>query len=196
MEIGRVVSSSDHSDYLVQVHGPGDVPLQPTAVERGFGNFVDIPISSDRGLIGVIYSTQLLNPAYGAFGPRLSTQSELPVFSPDYLSETATLLGVSIVGSHRSSSDDDEFDQQTPTESADVDTPVHLLEESQFLAFHRSTGRVRLAYFPRLLARPFPSLPDLLCTILDRLIVAYPEEAARLKVARQNIRWRALIPAT
>ena len=83
MEIGRVVGSNDQLDYIVQVYGPGDVASPPRQSDRAFGRFVQIPVGADR-LIGIVYTTQLLNPSYGTLGPRLSSERELPVFSPDY----------------------------------------------------------------------------------------------------------------
>ena len=94
LEIGKVVGSNDQADYLVQVHGPGDVPIAPAPTEHAFGQFVEIPVDDANRLVGIIYTTQLFNPSYGALGPRLSTEQELPVFSPDYLAETATIVGV------------------------------------------------------------------------------------------------------
>jgi hypothetical protein len=84
------------------------------------------------------------------------------------------------------------YDQTTPRIASAVDAPVRTLGEDEFLAFHYPDGRLRLAYFSRLLARPFPSLVDLLCLIIDRLTVERPAEAPRLKIARQNLRWRAV----
>jgi len=194
-EIGKIVGSNDHSDYVVQVHAPGEVEITPAPADRAFGQFVEIAVDEDYRLIGVIYTTQLVNPAYGTLGPRLSTERELPVFSPDYLAETATLLGISIVGTAQTAGHGIIWNQRTPTLAGDLDAPVRRLAAADFLAFHRPTGQVQVAYFPRLLARPFPGLPDLLCAILDGLIAAFPNEAARLSVARQNIRWRAAIPA-
>jgi hypothetical protein len=193
MELGRVVGSSDQSDYLVHVHAAGDVPTPPSTFDRAFGQFVDIPVDERDHLIGVIYSTQLVNPAYGYLGPRLSTEQELPVFSPDYLQETATILGVSLIGTAHRNAQRVDYQQGTPVLAPAVDAPVNLLDEPEVRAFHRPADRLALAYFPRLLARPFPSLPDLLCAIIDRLIAAFPVERPRLEVARQNIRWRAVV---
>jgi hypothetical protein len=195
MEIGRVVGSNDQADYLVQVHNPGDVPSPPAPRERAFGQFVGIPVDADERLVGVIYATQLVNPAYGTLGPRLSTEQELPVFSPDYLVETATVVNVAILGTARTSGDQTDYDQRTPIVAANVDATVSLLPDEEVVAFHRPSGKLQLAYFPRLLFRPFPALPDLLCSIIDRLIAAFPEERARLLVTRQNLVWRAAIEA-
>jgi hypothetical protein len=192
MEIGRVVGSSDQIDYLVQIHGPGDVATPPSLSDRAFGRFVQIPVGVDR-LIGVIYTTQLLNPAYGTLGPRLSTESELPVFSPDYLAETATVVGVVIAGTARYHGGDVQYDQDTPVGAPEIDAPVTVLSDQDVIAFHRPHGKLRLAYFPRLMARPSPILPDLLCGIVDQVAAAAPQDKPRLDVIRQSIRWRSAI---
>lgn len=192
-EIGRVVGSTDQADYLVQVHNPADVPEPPSPHERAFGQFVEIPVDDAERLVGVIYTTQLVNPTYGSLGPRLSTEQELPVFTPDYLTETATIVGVSIVGTARTTGEAFVYDQRTPRVAASVDATVRRFEDVEMLAFHRPGGNLRLSYFPRLLARPLPTLPDLLCSILDRLIEAFPDDRPRLLVARQNLLWRATI---
>lgn len=193
IEIGRIVGSNDQSDYLVQINTQGEVPAPPSPHDRAFGQFVAIPVDGEGHLIGVIYTTQLLNPSYGTLGPRLSTDQELPIFSPDYLAETATVVGVFALGTARAHPGALAYDQSTPRTAATIDASVRRLEDREFEEFHRPDGRLRLAYFPRLLARPFPSLPDLLCAILDRLITAFPEDHSRLEVARQNIRWRAAV---
>lgn len=195
MEIGRVVGSNDHADYVVQVYGPAEMPEPPTPLDRAFGQFVEIPVDQHDRLIGVIYTTQLLNPEYGTLGPRLSTPQELPVFSPDYLAETATVVGVAVVGSVSNCGGRVVYDQRTPRLASNVDAAVSLLPDEQVTAFHRIDGHLGLAYFPRLLARPLPTLPDLLCAVVDRLIAAYPKERRRLELARQNIRWRAVVGA-
>jgi hypothetical protein len=193
MEIGRVVASNDHADYVVQVYGPAEIPTPPTPLDRAFGQFVEIPVDDRDRLIGVIYTTQLLNPEYGTLGPRLSTPRELPVFTPDYLAETATLVGVAVVGSAHHATGRVDYDQRTPRLAANVDAEVTILTDDQLRAFHEVDGHLRLEYFPRLLARPFPALPDLLCGIVERLIADFPAERRRLEVARQNIRWRAAV---
>jgi hypothetical protein len=192
-EIGRVVGSTDQADYLVQVHNPADVPEPPGPHDRAFGQFVEIPVDDDERLVGVISTTQLINPSYGALGPRLSTEQELPVFTPDYLAETATVVGVSILGTARRVDGLTVYEQRTPSVAASAEAPARALPDVEMIAFHRPGGALRLAYFPRLLARPVPTLPDLLCSILDRLIRAFPEDSPRLRVAKQNLLWRATI---
>jgi hypothetical protein len=192
IEIGRVVASNDQTDYVVHVHGEGDVEAPPSVLDRAFGQFVAIPAGENR-LIGIVYRTQLVNPAYGDLGPRLSTETEIPIFSPDYLRETATLVGVTILGTAWADETELKYDQHTSLLSPAIDAPVFALPDDEFVAFHRPAGRLRLEYFPRLLARPSPSVPDLLRGIVDRLVEAFPDDRPRLSVIRQSITWRAAI---
>ena len=192
MEIGRIVGSSDQTDYVVQVYAEGDVESPPNPGARGFGQFVGIPIEQGT-LVGVIYTTQLVNPAYGSLGPRLSTEQELLIFSPDYLPETSTVVGVVLVGTIHDDGRRVTYEQTTPTVASAIDAPVRRLTDAEVIAFHFPDHQLRLAYFPRLQARTFPSLTDLLCTIIDRLASARPEERERLDVARRNLRWRAIV---
>jgi hypothetical protein len=193
LEIGKVVGSTDQIDYVVQVYGPGDVAAPPTPAQRAFGQFVSIPVDDANDLVGVVYSTQLFNPAYGTLGPRLSTEQELPVFSPDYLAETATIVGVAVVGWATQRRSTRTYFQGTPSLAAPLGAAATTLASEAVLDFHRPLGRVQLAYFPTLLARPSPPLVDLLCGILDRLIAAWPDERRRLNLIRQNLRWRSAI---
>ena len=48
--------------------------------------------------VGVIYDTILLNPAFGSLGPRLSNETQVELFSPDYISEKAVLIYVMVLG--------------------------------------------------------------------------------------------------
>src|ERR1700693_2911588 len=120
MEIGRIVGSTDQTDYAIHVYVTGDGESPPNPAARGFGQFVGVPIDADT-LVGVIYTTVLVNPAYGALGPRLSTEQELPIFSPDYMPETATVVGVALVGTMRVDNGRVTYDQTTPAVASSLD---------------------------------------------------------------------------
>ncbi len=97
--IGKIVKSNTHVDYVCQVYGRGESPVPPQPADYQFGAFVGIELEEEGGqLVGVIYNTLLLNPDFGTLGPRLSPRQELEVFTPDYLAETATLVGVFALG--------------------------------------------------------------------------------------------------
>src|SRR5258708_22573902 len=112
--IGKIVKSYSHINYVCQISGPLEVEVPPHPADYAFGRFVRVAVRSrlldesgvrqDTNLsrqdepscytVGVIYDTILLNPAYGSLGPRLSTETQVKVFSPDYLSELVILVDV------------------------------------------------------------------------------------------------------
>ena len=95
---GKLIKSNAHTDYVCQIYGPGEVDASPSPADYAFGTFVRIPLAVGYGhLVGVIYDTVLLNPEFGNLGPRLSPVSDLAVFSPDYLAEKVTLVGITSV---------------------------------------------------------------------------------------------------
>jgi hypothetical protein len=118
MNIGKIVKSESHINYVCQIHGPLDFDQQPGPADYSFGRFVRIAIrtehteDSDESLqpvlskrsesqkyaVGVIYDTILVNPAFGSLGPRLSNEEQVAVFSPDYISEKAVIIYVMVLG--------------------------------------------------------------------------------------------------
>src|SRR2546421_1095466 len=127
MIIGKIVKSTSHINYICQIYGPLEIEAPPDVADYAFGHFVRVAVPSRRSditchrqvrnqsmdeefsryTVGVIYDTQLLNPAFGSLGPRLSTETQVELFSPDYLSEKAVLVHLVMLGTveqHRSSS--------------------------------------------------------------------------------------------
>jgi hypothetical protein len=190
MLLGRAVKSNSHVDYVVQLFAPGEVAQPPSAEDYAFGRFVRIAVDGGKNsLIGVIYDTLLLNPAYGTLGPRLSGDPQLTAFSPDYMPETATVVGVAVIGQRRQEGPEATYRQGVPPVAARVGAETRLLADEEFVAFHRSEGGARVAYLPRLAAMGNAAMPELLHGILSRLIVAFPEAAATLTVLRSNLDW-------
>src|SRR5579875_3373319 len=107
MFIGKIVKSDSHINYVCQVYGPHEIEVQPDPAHYAFARFVRIALRagfSDEGrgtttyIIGVIYDTLLLNPAFGTLGPRLSNEVQVEMFSPDYISEKVILISILILG--------------------------------------------------------------------------------------------------
>src|SRR5437763_2602143 len=118
MYIGKIVKSDSHINYVCQIYGPREVEVGPDPSDYAFGRFVRVAVRSglsddpntqlDLALgksqepvtyaIGVIYDTILLNPAFGSLGPRLSNETQVELFSPDYISEKAVLIYILILG--------------------------------------------------------------------------------------------------
>ncbi|HEV8193893.1 MAG TPA: hypothetical protein VGP82_20785, partial [Ktedonobacterales bacterium] len=53
---------------------------------------------AEQWAIGLIFDTILVNPAFGTLGPRLSSDEQVELFSPDYLSERAVLVSILLLG--------------------------------------------------------------------------------------------------
>ncbi len=118
MFIGKIVKSDSHINYVCQIYGPREVEVEPGPPDYAFGRFVRIAVRSNQyddpdttldlalGIsqepvtyaVGVIYDTILLNPAFGSLGPRLSNETQVELFSPDYISEKAVLIYVMVLG--------------------------------------------------------------------------------------------------
>jgi hypothetical protein len=192
MTIGKLVKSNVHTDYVCQIYGPGEVEEPPAPDDYAFGMFVRMPLDGGRGdLVGVIYDTVLHNPDFGNLGPRLSPASDLEVFSPDYLTEKVTLVGITAVGALAA---DGRASQGVPPLAAQIDTLVEGMTDEAVRAFHATDdGRVRLGYAPLLLGQGSPLARHLLLRIVERLSELFPDEADRLAVLRHEWTWQTCI---
>lgn len=193
--IGKIVKSNSHIDYVCQVFGAGETLQPPAPEDYCFGAFVAAELEPGAGnratLVGLIYNTLLLNPEFGALGPRLSPRSEVEVFSPDYLAETATLLGVISVGWFDAAG---HVRQGVPALAATVNCPVRLLGDDEVYAFHASSsGAPQLHYAPQLLAQNHALVAPLLLTVIDRLGDLFPQSRSHLAVMRNNIAWKSIV---
>ncbi len=209
MRIGKIVKSNTHVDYVCQVYGPGEILNPPPAPgDYAFGTFVRAGLSTDAAypqvtsealspesyLVGLIYSTILMNPEFGNLGPRLSPPADLEVFSPDYLREQATLVGVVAVGQVTS----DGTHQGVPRLAAAVGTEVEAMSTDEMRNFHTSPSGdgLALAYAPLLLAQGDLLMPHLLLNVVNRLEDLFPDQARQLAVLRGNLAWKtAVTPA-
>ena len=149
MRLGKIVASESHLQYQCQIYGPHEIGEAPEPDDYGLGNYVSVPLSDGRALVGIIYDTRLHNPDYGAFSPRLSSERELQVFSPDYLLEVRTLVSIILVGY---------FDaaglafHDAPQVAPLVNSEVLLMRDEDVRSFHQAQAEVRLGYLPLLIA--------------------------------------------
>jgi hypothetical protein len=98
MRLGKVVKSNSHCDYIVQIDDRMEVRHPPQPDDYGFGCFVKLEDEDDRHwAVGVVYNSQLFNPMFLSNGPRLTSDPD-PLFAPDLILETRTLLGVVLIG--------------------------------------------------------------------------------------------------
>ena len=192
MILGKVIKANAHTDYVSQIYSSGEVETPPSPANYAFGTFVRIPLDREQSdLIGVIYDTVLLNPDFGNLGPRLSPAPDLAVFSPDYLAEKVTLVGITAVGML---SAEGAPTHGVPPLAAEIDTQVERLEEAAVCAFHQtSAGGVRLGYVPLLLALESPLARHLLLNIIEHVQALLPEHTAQLTVLREELAWQTTI---
>jgi hypothetical protein len=192
MHLGKIVRANSHIDYVCQVYAPGEVAQPPAPADYGFGTFVRISLTSqpDSWLVGLVYDTVLLNPDFGNLGPRLSPQTELAVFSPDYLQEKATLVGITAIGTLTAAG---QSSQGVPALAALTDAAVETMDEAQIIAFHQGPPAVQLAYVPLLLGQGGPLTLHLLRAIIARLTQLFPQQAAPLAVLQRELLWQSQV---
>ncbi len=200
MRIGKIVKSNTHVDYVCQIFSVGEIVEPPPSPEDyAFGTFVRVGLSADAAqgalgssyLVGLIYSTILMNPEFGNLGPRLSPPADLEVFSPDYLREQATLVGVVAVGQVTSGG----THQGVPHLAATVGAEVTTMTADEVRDFHTpaSGDGLALAYAPLLLAQGDPLVPHLLLNVINRLGGLFPDQDKQLAVLRGNLAWKTAV---
>ncbi len=190
MIIGKLVKSNTHTDYVCQIYAPGEVESLPSAVDYAFGTFVRVPLHDAAYIVGVIYDTLLMNPDFGNLGPRLSPTPDLEVFSPDYLAEKVTLVGIAAVGMVLT---DGHIMHGVPTLMPQIDVLVSRLDDAEVRAFHQGDAGLQVGYVPLLMTLRSPLARPLLLRIVERLCELFPQQVARLNVLRTELAWQALV---
>jgi hypothetical protein len=148
--LGKVVKSNSHCDYVVQVDDAQDVSLPPSPEDCGFGQFVSF--DSDRHwAVGLVYNSQLFNPMFLNTGPRLSSEPD-PLFTPDLVQETRTLLGVVLVGTLEQKDEPIYGKQGIPQVVVPANTSVYKMSPEQIHSFHcNREGQPQFSYYSHLL---------------------------------------------
>ncbi len=95
--IGKVVKSNNHCDYVIEIDDRLSVKDPPEPEDYGFGSFLKLESKDRHWGVGIIYNTQLSNPAFLNSGPRLSTEPS-PIYAPDLQTEIRTLVSVVLIG--------------------------------------------------------------------------------------------------
>ena len=190
MKIAKIVKSNSHIEYVGRVIDALDSSNPPTAGDYGFAQFVSLPLEDLTEIIGVIYDSQLLNPEYGSYGPRLSPQPELAVLSPDYLNEQGLLLGILLLGWRDKLKN--EVWHGVPRAVVPVNQDVFALSNEDFLAFHsNSNGTIRLHYYSQILSSASDLGSHLLESILRQLApLCSDEDQKRLQVLKTSLNWQ------
>lgn len=151
-KLGAVVKSNSHCDYVLQLNTDRDVIDPPTASDYGFGQFVVLETDQQHWGVGIIYNSQLFNPAFLNSGPQLTSVPD-PLFTPDLIQETKTLLNVVLVGSFIHQKKQTYGQQGIPRNVVPVNTPVYSLKTEGRHRFHVSAdNRPQFKYYGHLLS--------------------------------------------
>jgi hypothetical protein len=200
--IAKIVKSNSHVDYVARVIDELDVDAPPSPDEYGFAQFIRLPVTEGEEVVGVVYNTQLANPDYGSFGPRLSSHADLKVLSPDFLHEQGVLLGILLLGwrvrdaagsggatvgaggwvSHHG----------VPRRVVPVGQEVFSLDGGEVFDFHRGAGgSVQLHYFSQAVAHAGAFAVPLVESVIAQLEPACePAERQRLCVLKKSLVWQ------
>ena len=205
--IGTIVNSDSHIQYWCQIYGLHEIGAPPNPRDYAFGQFVriDLPATpADVGdvapaLVGVIYDTVLLNPAFGTLGPRLSTSDEQrAIFSPDYLTERATLVRILALGTVAGT----RITHGVPPLALELGAAVCPCTTDDVRAFHffaddGPPGGIKpylhMGYLPQLISQPTGLLPQTALRVLDQVQAIFPEHARLLSIVRRNLAWKLAV---
>ncbi len=230
MVIGKIVKSYSHINYICQIYGPLEVEVPPHPSDYAFGQFVRVAVRSrlldesrgrrDTNLsrddepccykVGVIYDTMLLNPTFGSLGPRLSTETQVELFSPDYLSERAVLVHVIMLGTmeqHRESSGTPKtrIVHGVPADSLELDSSVETMTDEEVQLFHLFSDQVdaenqgeyfHMGYLPHMITQQNSLLPLAILRMIDQLEQLFPEHFLLLSILKRNFAWRMKVETT
>ncbi len=152
MRLGKVVKSNSHCDYVVQLDDQMEVSQPPQADDYGFGCFVKLESPGARHwAVGMIYNSQLFNPTFLSNGPRLSSEPD-PMFAPDLILETRTLLGVVLIGTMAGQGKQTYGVQGIPRVVVPVNTSTFLMDSNEIYRFHLNQAQQpQFCYFSHLL---------------------------------------------
>jgi hypothetical protein len=190
MNIAKIVKSNSHVDYVARVIDSLDSDTPPGETDYGFGQFVALPQTDDTEVIGVIYDSELVNPDYAGYGPRLSPKPDGSRFTPDYLNEQGTLLGILLLGWRDKKTG--AVHQSMPRRVIPVSQEAVRMEDEAVIGFHRAeNGEVQLHYYSQIIDHAGVFSVALLEAIIDQLLPSCNEaEQNRLDVLRQSLAWQ------
>jgi hypothetical protein len=230
MYIGKIVKSDSHINYVCQIYGPREVELEPTPTDYAFGRFVRIAVRSEQPedhdaqvilalgksseprtyATGVIYDTILLNPAFGSLGPRLSNETQVELFSPDYISEKAVLIYVMVLGMMEqrpvTSSQLEILSVMhgVPLLSLELGSEIETMTDEEVRAFHffmdpdnpEKGTYLHMGYIPHIIAQRNSLLPMVTLRIIDQLERLFPQNLSVLSIVKRNFAWKLKVETT
>ncbi len=228
MYIGKIVKSDSHISYVCQIYGPREVEIEPATADYAFGRFVRIAIKDEQELeqegttthsweidhtpktyaVGVIYDTILQNPEYGSLGPRLSSETQVELFSPDYIFEKAVLIYIMVLGILKQRTNQDNIveilsvSHGVPPLSLKLDSEIETMVDEEVQAFHLFSDRpdeqayLHMGYVPHIIAQRSSLLPLVTLQIIDQLEQLFPRNLSLLSIVKRNFAWRLKVETT
>ncbi len=195
--LGKVVKSNSHCDYVVQLDDDMSTSSPPQPGEFGFGSFVKLANGDRPPIIGIIYNSQLVNPTFLNNGPRLSSEPD-PVFAPDLIHETRTLLGVVLIGTLEQTSQQSSKQpygvQSIPRDVVPVNAAVSCMSDAEIHRFHLDeSGKPQFRYYSLLLRYGGSFAAHLTEQVLQELIdfqVFQPQDQRALEMLCRELTWR------
>ena len=191
MLIAKITKSDSHVDYFARVLDSLETSASLSPADFQFGQFVKIKVGDDE-VIGVIYNSQLINPDYGNYGPRLSSPAKLnTVFSPDYLNEQGILISILLLGWRNG----EQGRQDTPRVVLPINSHVETMGDDEVRAFHYDgSGGLQAHYYSHVMTHAGLFAFQLLSAIVDQLErLVDDQDSARLDVLRKTLAWRQTI---
>lgn len=205
--IGTIVSSISHTQYHCQVYTEHENAHLPQPIDFSFGRFVRIDFpqlpntDTPAHLIGIIYDTVLMNPSFGTLGPRLSASEEQrAIFSPDYLSERATIVSILALGSY--DPDTGFIEHGIPALALELGAVVLPLSDDAVRNFHLFADEfspapgqpyLHMGYLSQLVGQPHGTLPHVAIRIITQLKSLLPREQRLLTIIHRNVLWKLSI---
>lgn len=199
IKLAKVVMSNSHVDYVARVIDELDADEPPSGEDYGFAQFVAMPVADGEQIVAVVYDTQLANPDYGSFGPRLSPRADLKVLSPDFLHEQGVLLGLLIVGwrergalAGSANGDGWASHHGVPRRVVPAGQDVFRMPDEDVFSFHRGAdGSVQLHYFSQAVAHAGAFAAPLVESVIEQLEPACTHsERQRLCVLKKSLIWQ------
>jgi hypothetical protein len=204
MRLGKVVKSNNHCDYVVEVDDRLSVKHPPSPEAYGFGNFVKLETDQRHWGVGVIYNTQLFNPAFLNSGPRLSSEPSL-IYAPDLQSEIKTLLSVVLIGTLEPPErvlDSEEklhiYGQQgIPRLVVPVNTLAYKMSEEEVYQFHQDrSGAPQFAYYGLLMNCGGPFAHQLIYQVLSEISqMFFGSQRRALEILGKELSWKMTMGA-
>jgi hypothetical protein len=206
--------------------------IDPSPADYSFGRFVRVAIRSAQAdnpdvpldfapdlshepltyAVGVIYDTILVNPAFGTLGPRLSNETQVELFSPDYISEKAVLIYIMVLGmielKQTSEGKTEVLSAMhgVPSLSLELGSQIETMNDQEVQAFHffsDVTGNpdsqqpyLHMGYLPHIIAQRNSLLPMVTLRIIDQLERLFPQNLALLSIVKRNFAWRLKVETT